>query len=291
MASATRTFTGETDGDYKGTATNWYADTEPVANDYVRIALENENDIDGADYTALSMLTWLIENNMPKLVGTLAAPLQIDGVAVTVEGTGAQHLYFKDATSIRVFQAASTSSDNEYGLNLTGVENEDILIRTASGGKVAIGWRGVAAEYKDIILERGTLYLGEGVIANGDTKITTVKVEGGKLITYAAIATATYTGSASVDVEGGAYSTALYGLEGARINVNGGGTITLLDLDDEATLDFDGGYLLPITVTNCNVRSKGVDIIDTHNRVTWTNAVVDLGDRYGFGAGSTLTIG
>lgn len=290
MVAAIRTFTGETDGDYKGTATNWYADTEPVANDYVRIALENASNIIGDDYTALSMATWMIEKNMPKLVGTLALPLMIDAVAVTLSGTGAQHLYFNDASTINVLQAASNSTDNSYGLNLTGVENDNLLVDISGGGAVSIGWRGVASEYANIELARGTLYIGPGVITNADTKITTVKATGGKLTTNANIATGTFTGSSNVVVEAGAYSTALYGQESSSINITGGGTITLLDLDDGCFVDFDSNYVVPIIVTNCNVRSKNVRIRDTYGRVTWAGGIVDIGGKFDLGLSKTLAI-
>jgi len=281
----TKIWTGDASTTVYATDGNWYNDgPAPVATDNVIIAFGASQNIAGADHDGYELTSFLVELGMPKTIGSHATPLLIDAVTVNLAGTGAQFYGLNDATIVNVNQAATSSTETGYGLNLTGAANDAIVVRPVNPGTVSIGWQGVTGAYADVLLERGKLLMDTGATTS------TLKATGGTLISNVAIATVTLQGNSKTQWDIGAITT-LTGREQARININSTGAITTINAYDNCVIDFDGGGNQTIAVANLNIYGKNVRIIDTNKRVDWTaSQVTDYANYFGLGFGAVLTI-
>ncbi len=164
-------------------------------------------------------------------------------------------------------------------------KNDLAVIRAGTSERIAIGAQGMGADFTTILLESGTLLLGTGL-----SVVTKFTATGGRFDNRATVTTVVITGSAQGEWTTAGTCTTMTGRENARININSTGTITNLIRHDNCIFDFDGGGTQGITVTNATSYGNTIPIIDTNNRVTFTNGIIDNGDAYGLGLGATIDI-
>lgn len=293
-------------------AANW-SDGVPVDADHVLLPKGADYDLDDAFPTgsAIPQLdTFTVEPGHTQTVGAIASlcPVDLDtavsggdGVA-RLAGTGSYYLDFYNAEEVHVQRARASGTALRFGTNLFGQDNGLLVVRCRPGEAVGLGMvLGVAAEFEEILVEGGALYIGEDVVADSTpTPVKTLTVRGGVVHNWANL---TQTAAGQVVIEGGEFhhhkgivlqTLELRGAAVCRYNASGaGGKLDgTLELYDEARIDFSGAAGA-VTVDACKKIGPGARILDPGGRVTWTTAIEYPGGTRAidvFGYGRKLTV-
>ena len=226
------------------TAASWSLGTAPADGEHgvVPADVDESNAIGAGDIspggtgtgTRLASLT--IEEGYDLTVGDPDAAdmddkyLVVDAESVTLGGTGESYLECYHADRILVVKAGSAAGDGQQMLYLRGDGNSRLDIQASSGQKIGLaGLPGEAAEFAEIHITGGDVYIGPGVSVSGS-----LNVYGGVVENAADVATINVLGGVLDNL--GDCSTALI-VRGGTAYYRGIGTTAAVTVAADGSLD------------------------------------------------------
>ena len=259
-------------------ATSWSLGSAPADGEHAIIPanVETGNAIGAGDIspggtgTAARLASVTIEEGYGLTVGAPDAAdiddkyLVIDAEAVTLAGTGESYLECWHADRILVIKAGTAAGDGEQMLYLRGDDNARLDIQASSGQKIGLaGLPGETAEFADIYITGGEVYIGAGVSVSGS-----LNVYGGMVENAAAIATINVFGGVLDNV--GDCSTGLT-VRGGTVYYRGTGTTAAVIVAGDGSLDLSLDSRSR-TFTSTTIY-QGASFRDPWTSVTYTNAL------------------
>jgi len=283
---ATRTWTGETDGDW-GTTTNWEDDTVPISGDDVYI-VSGSVDIDGSDQSAVTLDSLTVGPKYTGTIGTSGTKLQVSATNFIFSGAGSTN-YFEGSYANLTIQNTSTDSD---ALNIYGDSDEISKLRILGGrGGVNIDSScdlGSSSTVEQIGASGVTTTIADGTTIHGTC---TLKIDSGKMVLNQAIADITVFGG---DLEVGLDSGTVTTLEqyGGRVRWNPSAACTITTLNIFAGLFDSSDSTAPaFTITNTTLHEGGsINERSGLENATWTNPINMEGGEVIYDSGRQVTI-
>lgn len=264
-------------------AVNFSLVAVPVVNDDVIVPAESAYSIDGVDASATAISSFTVEEGYTGTIGSSTTELKLDiggtGTSdVDFAGTGESHLYIENANDIVINNAASAPSTGLYGLSLTGLDNDNLVIQASTNASIGLApGAGEVFETDTLKIENANVYIGSGVVKKDGSTAIPLTVAGGTVTNKAALG--------EVDVRGGTFThsagvIATGNFLGGTSYYNSTGTLTTGHGAGNAILSFERS-LQAKTVTNFTIHDENFRPYDKHGVVTWTNDVqgnnIDLG--------------
>ena len=258
---------GWVDGDW-GNAENWSSGAIPAgaSADVIVPANATRNITSGLGQSAVDVTSFTIEKGCSINIGTIDKPLQL--------GRAADTTWVLDGTGTYVIEVAGSTTPGTTKLRGSGTfyidsysteEAADFLYVDSSTVTAYLGWRGesgaaAAATIMNVIDNRGggTVYIGAGVSKTGGTDGPAINNAAGTMTINGEVTTLNIEGG----VVNGNTSTAAHiwttvNVRGGRMNYNGIGVISALNVFNAGTADFSGASSVA-EVTTVNMRGAGV---------------------------------
>lgn len=270
---ATRTWTGETDGD-PAIAGNWRdaagATGAPASTDTLIIPAGATVDIDGADQSGVALTLLVIEEGCTINIGSrtngVTTSWQINATTVITSGSGLIYLETDSVTTYTVLAAGTGANVGTQKLNILGATITALNIQCDSVSQTV----GIASNSAEACtVTKGTMTGGTVVVGRGATISTSIECTGGNLTTLVAVPTLLYGGSASIEHHGG--SATLMKGSGGICNYRSAVECTNVKLSGRAEMNMTKD-LTGRTFTNVEMGGKS-RFIDPYRTVTLTNNI------------------
>lgn len=278
---ATRTWTGDTDGDWD-TAGNWSEGAVPIDADDVYITSGSVS-IDGFDASATELTSLTVGSSYTGTIGSSGTKLKID--ATTFNFAGASDAYIDDSIFTNLIVQSTSPSNTALNLSNVTITN----LRVFGGfGTVTVSSGSITTKIEQIGADAVTLNIADDLTIGGSCTLT---VDSGTLQLNQAVPTITvFGGMVDIQLDSGTITT--LNQYGGRIRwiPTASCTITALNLYS-GLFDSKDSTSPTYTITDATVHENGtIDERSGLENATYTNPVSIEGGEIRYDSGRSVTI-